>query len=100
MSWNYRVMQYEMKGVDYPLYMITEVYYDKEGRPRSFIEDYHDAVSGAEDIEDLRFAVTKMQDALEKPVLRYVKGNDFLEEVALGEDDDPTSLGEDSDATT
>jgi hypothetical protein len=80
MGWNYRVMRHApdpAKGLREPWYAIHEVYYrndevDDLSVGVSETEYTHDpiTVSGG-DLDELRWMLDKMREALEKPVLDY-----------------------------
>ena len=73
MSWNYRVIRKTYKKKETLLeeecFNIHEVYYDKEGYIISLTKN---PVSvGAESLEGLEWVLSKMKEALDKPVLDY-----------------------------
>lgn len=76
-TWNYRVMvhfQPPLKNMTFdPYFSINEVYYT-DGKPTSYIEN---KAVGGDNLEDIRFVLSKMEDALKKDVL--YSGNRFPE---------------------
>lgn len=67
MSWNYRVIRIECGPERY--YSIHECHYEKPGDtiPNSWAAD--PATVGGETIDEMRWALSAMMDALTKPVL-------------------------------
>lgn len=70
MSWNYRVVKDEQG------FHVTDVFYDKDGWPRSWGER-HNILEG-ETFDELSFQIEAVQKAWAEPVL-YVKGNKLVE---------------------
>ena len=67
MKWNYRVVRREDETEDSgSFFAIEEVYYNAEGTPRSHTDG---AAVVAGDREGLGWALEKMREALDKPVL-------------------------------
>jgi len=65
MSWNHRLLAHK-DGEDW-YFQIHEVYYDKEGNPKSYTEN---GVSvGAETIKGVKWTLNKMKQCLKKPIL-------------------------------
>jgi len=82
--WNYRVVTRLITrkiGVDMSepgnskllpderLFSITEVYYNSDGKPDSYIEPDKNRLDSHESIEDIKWTLKKMKKALKKPVL-------------------------------
>ncbi len=65
-TWNNRVLAHQYRDEVY--FCIHEVYYT-DGVPHSYTEDPV-TVSG-DSLEEIKWALTKMQECLEKPVLWY-----------------------------
>jgi hypothetical protein len=66
-GWNYRVCV--TKHDTYPderYYSIQEVYYDKDGKPTGFCDA---DVRNWESLDDLRGTLTKMLEALDRPLI-------------------------------
>lgn len=63
MTWNYRVMTMNNGAT----YTIHEVYYDEEGKPRSYTVDPIDPCG--ESLKDLKTELSWMRKALSKPIL-------------------------------
>lgn len=70
MSWNYRMLS-EVVG-DATVYYIAEVYYDADGKPKSWSERDFNPVSGWDDLEDLKGTIVQLQRAAELPLLRVM----------------------------
>lgn len=72
MTWNHRVMRHESGPIgfcdDGCWYGIHEVYYDEQGNVDGYTKD---ALVTGDNIEDLKWALQKMLECLEKPVLEY-----------------------------
>lgn len=64
--WNYRVVRRGTEP-DTAYYSVHEVYYDRKGN--IVMWDEHEATVGAEDFGDVRWALDRMGEALDKPVL-------------------------------
>ena len=65
MSWNHRVLAH--KDGDDIWFSIHEVYYDKDGKPNNYTAN---GVSvGGNSIKDLSWALDKMKECLNKPIL-------------------------------
>lgn len=83
MSWNYRVLRSFHTSGDYSEYAFTihEVYYDKEGNPKSWSKNSIDPHGTS--MDELKSDMKMMSSALEKPVLEVYaeKGIDKLREV-------------------
>jgi hypothetical protein len=64
MSWNYRIVRYELHGHTHV--GMAEVYYDANGAPRSF---GYASLLHWETVEELRGTVELMHQALAAPIL-------------------------------
>jgi hypothetical protein len=81
MSWNYRVIKQTSKlGEDW--YEFREVYYTKSGKIDMWTARSAEPHGGS--LEDLKWGLIQMLEALEKPVLTEVKRGkkEYLEEVS------------------
>ena len=69
MSWNYRVVchRHQVEGKEEVSYSIHEVYYDSNGTATAYSENPISLWSNVYD--DLRWDLTELQKALEKPTL-------------------------------
>jgi hypothetical protein len=65
-TWNHRVLKHEDK--DLPYYQIHEVYYE-DGKPTSCTKD--GVLTWGESLDDLKWQLQKMLEALDNPVLNY-----------------------------
>jgi len=65
MSWNYRILAKEYKGIIY--FGIHSVYYDENDIPNGYSQTPSSIV--AEDLETIEFDLTKMKECLSKPIL-------------------------------
>ncbi len=69
-TWNYRVMVWfnpPLKDITFePTFSINEVYYT-DGKPTSYIAN--EAKVRGDDLEDIKFVLSKMEDALKKDIL-------------------------------
>lgn len=74
MAWNYRVLQYSSSDSEEGLYKITEVYYDEQGNPTSWVDEPIDPLSAQESKESLQWIMLALQEAITKPVLMVVDG--------------------------
>lgn len=72
MGWNYRVLAHKHIGTVY--FKIHEVYYN--GEPDGYSED--GATIGAENLDDIRWKLDRMIEALAKPIL--MAGREFPNE--------------------
>lgn len=70
MGWNYRVLEKIDTKRNTSYYEVCEVYYDEEGTPHSWTET-HNLLVGS-DLEDLRWAYEKINEAFNKPVLKCI----------------------------
>ena len=68
MSWNYRIVE-DLEGN----FFITEVYYNKKGKPTSWVNSSVGIM--ADSIEGVHYNFTLMQMALFKPRLKVVEKN-------------------------
>lgn len=72
MTWNHRVVKFDQSEFnEEPWLTICEVFYNTQGK-----EQGHTAfgvVPGSETIEGLRWVLTKMLEALDKPILDEMK---------------------------
>lgn len=73
MSWNYRVIRHKAVGAQKTDWLqIHEVFY--KGNTHEIVGMTRNAVwIGGADIKELTFALDKMREALEKPILDYEK---------------------------
>lgn len=72
-SWNYRVLQH---GEDDEAYFeVSEVYYDAEGKPNSWIEGKNPFVQDS--IKDMELVIEMIRKGLSKPVLK-VSGDKLI----------------------
>ena len=65
--WNYRVLRFQTNFPDEPFYLeIKEVYYDGEDdKPVA----YGDTAIMGENLDEINWTLTKMKEAVEKPIL-------------------------------
>ena len=75
MHWNFRLIDLSHENAGEPWVRIQEVYYNDD----ESLEGYADATVGSEDAEGLRLTLTRMLEALDKPVLKV---SDFKGEQA------------------
>ena len=74
MSWDYRVMRHIENITDFcpegvtTWYGVHEVYYDEEGNIDGWTKD---AIVTGDNLEDLKWKLDHMPEALDKPVLEY-----------------------------
>lgn len=66
--WNYRIIRHKVEDEEDWL-AIHEVFYDDENNPKGCTKNSVD-VSG-EDFDSIQWQLTKMQEALDKPILDY-----------------------------
>lgn len=70
MSWNYRILAFEYKGLDKEPeveFRICEVYYTKRGKPNGYTDQ--NQTSSSEGIKGLKWILKKHAEALKKPIL-------------------------------
>ena len=76
MYWNYRVCTYKVDNVSY--YGITEVFYNKKGEIKSFVDPLEiKLLQRNEDFEELKKTSNSIQEAFKKPIVN-------LDEIILG----------------
>ena len=71
MTWNYRLVKTVVDGE--PFYAIHEAYYDIDDDKATHITENPVAARG-DSIDDVKWALERMQAALEKPPLMFVNG--------------------------
>lgn len=69
MTWNYRVVRRKYPDGEV-LYQMHEVYYDNDGNPDGVSACPVDVTSDA-GVDGIKWVLTSMQEAAEKPVLDY-----------------------------
>lgn len=74
MGWNHRVIKKVEKDDTQVWYGIHEVYYDKDGNVDGYTMEPRRLLG--ENIDELRWTLEKMIEALEKPVLIEIETND------------------------
>lgn len=62
MSWNYRVVR---ENSPYSQYRIVEMYHNAQGAPENYCEPFYEQ----DTLEDLKWVLDTMQEALKKPVI-------------------------------
>lgn len=67
MSWNYRVIRHVKNNEEF--YHVHEVYYDDNGTPTMVSTE--PIAPYAESVEDLKWVLERMLEALDKPILDY-----------------------------
>lgn len=70
MAWNYRVIRTTSEDGKNILYRVSEVYYNAEGEPTSWIEESVAHFEARDSVESLQWVLNAIQKALQKPVLR------------------------------
>jgi hypothetical protein len=65
MNWNYRILAHT-DSINQPLFQLHEVYYEGK-EPKGYIET--PSIVTGEDIEELRWHLVRMEEALQKPIL-------------------------------
>mgnify|MGYP003340372287 CR=1 FL=1 len=66
MHWNYRLIDLSHENAGDPWLDVKEVYYDDD----ESLQGYADVSLGSEDVDGLRETLTRMLEALDKPVLK------------------------------
>ena len=69
MTWNYRVVRHVVASLGETYYQIHEVYYNEDGKIMSMTEK--GIAPLGETTTELQLELTRMLDALKKPVLDY-----------------------------
>lgn len=65
MSWNYRVLAYEVDSQIY--FKVHEVYYDKYDKPNGYTKE--PITIEGEDLEDIMWSLKEIEIAFSKPIL-------------------------------
>ena len=65
MTWNYRILAH--KEGDGMYLQIHEVYYDKEGKPNAYTDNF--AGVGGDSLKDINWSLEKMKEATNAPIL-------------------------------
>lgn len=76
MSWDYRIVKKQPTPTE-TSFEIIEVYYNEKDEIKSWSAD--SAVLHGETLDDLKWCLDRVSDALEQPILTFV--NDKLEEM-------------------
>lgn len=72
MSWNFRILAEDAYGTT--VFRVAEVYYDAEGKPRSWSQSDFNPLAEWDELSEIRGTIELIQGAREKPVLQVVGG--------------------------
>ena len=65
MNWNYRVLVSIEHGEE--VYSVTEVYYDKKGKPNGYIDNKN--ILNCDSKKHIKFVLKMVKKAMKKPLL-------------------------------